>query len=572
MRICSNEFHLLLVSVLGAAGLISGCAVGPEYRAPDSKVGDRWHQAATEGLAEGKADVEQWWRVFEDPELSSLIERAAAGNMDVRLAVLRIREARALRGVAAGELLPSLGGDASYRRSKSSENGPTAVPQSPGRAETFGNTVARGVAGSAIGTGLATAVPSATGLTNSLATGLVGLVPTPSKHPETDELNLLASGFDASWEIDVFGGIRRNVQAADATLQASIEDYRDTLVTLLAEVAATYIEARTLQSQIEVTKQNIAVQKEAVSLTRARLTLELATELDVELAETNLATTESQLPQIESALAISIYRLSVLIGRQPADLCAELSATGPIPKPPSGVLVGVPADILRQRPDIRSAERRLAAQTAKIGVAAAALYPQFTLSGSFGFESMDATHALDARSISYGFGPSVRWNIFDGLRNLNRIAAQQAVAHQAYVVYQRTLLMALQEVENSMVTFKREQVREQALRRAVEAARRSVKLAETLYRNGLTDFQNVLEAERSLAGLENTLAQSRGQIAVNLVSLYKAFGGGWSPEAMPQQEYLEDKSDALHHPADFFFSGGTRPLTWDAPENSGETR
>jgi len=560
---CGRTTWRFTVAALLLGSTLSGCAVGPHYRPPTPELPDRWHEPAAEGLAAGDASLQAWWQVFEDETLSSLIKRAAEGNLDLRMAVLRIREARALRGVAAGELLPSLGGQGSYQRSKSSANGPLAFPQGPGKGEMFGNTMARGITGNSLGNVLAAIAPDTPGVTNSVANGLIGMLPSPPGTAETDETNLLATGFDASWEIDVFGGIRRKVESADAALEVSVEDYRGMLVTLLAEVATTYIEIRTLQSEIESTRQNIALQKETLSLTQARLAVELATELDVQQAETNLATTESQLPQLESALSISMYRLSVLIGQEPHALCDELEAKVPIPVPPTEVLVGVPTDILRRRPDIRSAERRLAAQTARIGVAVSALYPQFTLSGTFGFESTDFNHALDARSISYGFGPSVRWNIFDGLRNLNRIAAQEAATHQSYVLYQRTLLMALQEVENSLVAYKREQARRDALVRAAEAAQRSVKLAETLYRNGLVDFQNVLDAQRSLVHLQNALAHSRGQVAINLVSLYKALGGGWSPEVNPQHEYLEGIPDVLHDPTGFFLSGGKSPLPWD---------
>ncbi|NLX13193.1 MAG: efflux transporter outer membrane subunit [Phycisphaerales bacterium] len=554
--------HITAVLVFPGC-MLAGCAVGPDYRAPQPELPEVWHQAATDGLTQGNTDVQEWWQVFEDPRLSELIERAAEGNLDLRLAVLRIREARALRGVAAGELLPTLGGQGSYQRYKRSANSQFAFPRAGSKGETFANTVTRGIATNALGTGLGTIAPGIPGVTNSVAGALVGLLPTPSAAPETDEINLHAAGFDASWEIDVFGGIRRGVQSADAALEATVEDYRGTLVTLLAEVATTYVEIRTLQSQIEATSKNITLQQETLDLTQARLDLDLATELDVQQAETNLATTQAQLPQLESALAISIYRLSVLIGREPSALWDELAVTAPIPQTPAEVFVGVPTDLLRQRPDIRSAERHLAAQTARIGVAAAELYPRFTLSGTFGFEALNFKHAIDRGSITYGFGPSVRWNIFDGLRNLNRIAAQEAATHQSYVVYQRTLLTALQEVESSLVAYKREQVRRDALDRAVKAADRSVQLAETLYRNGFVDFQNVLDAQRSLANLENTLAQSRGLVTINLVSLYKALGGGWSPEVAPQQQYLEQRHDVLHRPVGFFLSGGKSSLPWD---------
>lgn len=558
--------------VLFLGSTLSGCAVGPRYRPPTPELPDRWHQAATEGLAAGNASVETWWQVFEDETLSSLIKRAAEENLDLRMAVLRIREARALRGVAAGELLPSLGGSGSYQRSKTSANSAMAGPApGPGKGAQFADSVARGIAGSALGQGLSPAAPNMPGVTNSIASGLIGLIPGRTGLPETDEMDLHAVGFDASWEIYVFGGIQRTIEAADAYLAATVEDYRSVLVSLFAEVATTYIDIRTLQNQIEATARNIELQKEALTLTQARFDLGLAPELNVRQAEVNLATTESQLPLLEAGLAIAIYRMGVLVGLEPSALYDELSVKGPIPQAPLETLIGVPADILRRRPDIRAAERRLAVETAKIGAATADLYPRFTLSGTFGFEATDFNHLLDARSISYGFGPAVRWNIFDGLRNLNRIAAQEAATHQAYVLYEHTLLLALQEVESSMVAYKREQTRRDALLRATEAGQRSVQLAETLYRDGLTDFQNVLDAQRSLVNLENSLAQSRGQVVVKLVALYKALGGGWSPGTIAQAEYLEDRSGVLAKPVDFFLSGGRETLPWDsAPdENDG---
>jgi NodT family efflux transporter outer membrane factor (OMF) lipoprotein len=294
--------------------------------------------------------------------------------------------------------------------------------------------------------------------------------------------------------------------------------------------------------------------------------------LDVRQAETNLATTESELPLFEAGLSVAIYRLSVLLGREPAALYDELSVVREIPKPPAETLVGVPIDLLRRRPDLRAAERRLAAQTAQIGVATADLYPRFSLSGTFGFEATDINHLLDSRSFTYGFGPALRSNIFDGLRNLNRIAVRQAAAHQAYVSYEQTLLLALQDVETALVAYTREQARYAALVRAAEAGRRSAQLAETRYQDGLTDFQNVLIAQRALVNLETGLAQSRGQVSVNLVALYKALGGGWSPDVVPQEQYLDDPSGVLANPMDFFLSGGKGTLPWEArPDEQAET-
>jgi len=555
------------------SGILTGCSVGPNYTAPTPELPEAWHQAMADGLARGDADVREWWQVFEDDTLSDLIRRAAEGNLDLRIAVLRIREARALRGIAAGELLPSLADQGAFHRSRSSANGPMGGGvQAPGKGEQFANTVARGIAGNALSQGLGTAFPGAPAVTNSLASGLMGMLPNQTKLGDTEAMDLYATGFDASWEIDVFGGIRRNVESADAVLAAAVEDYRSVLVSLLAEVAATYIDVRALQSQIEATQRNIRLQKETVSLTQVKFDSELVSELDVRQAETNLATTESELPLLEAGLSVAIYRLSVLLGREPAALHEELSAVRDIPKPPAETLIGVPVDLVRRRPDIRAAERRLAAHTAQIGVATADLYPRFSLSGTFGFEATDINHILDSRSVTYGFGPALRWNIFDGLRNINRIAAQQAATHQAYVSYEKTLLLALHDVETALVAYTREQARHAALVRAAEAGRRSAQLAETRYQDGLTDFQNVLIAQRALVNLETALAQSRGQVSVNLVALYKALGGGWSPDVVPQEDYLEDPAGVLESPLDFFLSGGEGTLPWETrPDEEPET-
>ncbi len=567
-----RQWFAFAFAVLILVCMSPGCTVGPRYRPPDAKLPESWREASEKGLVAGEADVQEWWKSFHDETLSGLIDRAAQGNLDLRIAVLRIREARALRGVAVGELLPSLGGSTSLDRSKASANGPMAGMSIPSPGEKFGSTVAGGIASSAIAQGLGTVLPNATGITTPLATGLAGLIPSRSGLPETDDSDLFTTGFDASWEIDVFGGKRRNIQAADAALSATVEDYRAVLVSLLAEVATTYVDLRALQSQIRATKQNIELQKQTLLLTQSRFDAQLTSELDVHQAQTILATTESELPVLETGLALAIHRLSVLLGREPTALFDELSVEGPIPNVATETCVGIPADLIRRRPDIRAAERRLAAETARIGVAAAELYPRFTLSGTFGFQATGFDHALDGRSVTYGFGPAVRWNIFDGLRNLNRIAAQEAVAHQAYVAYEQALLLALENVESSMVAYKREQDRYDALVRAVDAARRSVQLAQVRYDDGLTDFQSVLDAQRSLVALENALAQSRGQVAVNLVALYKALGGGWRPDRMPQVLFLNLPSDVLAHPLDYFLSGGKTALPWAAePDQHDQT-
>ncbi|MCB9850254.1 MAG: efflux transporter outer membrane subunit [Phycisphaerales bacterium] len=559
---------MLAVLSLGA----SGCVVGPDYHSPDMAVPGQWHQSATEGLANGPASVEAWWQVFNDDTLSSLIKRAADNNLDVRMAILRVRAARSLRNVAVGELFPSLTGNSSYQRTKLSANslfgGFTGAGGGLGPGKQFSNSVARGIAGSILSNQVATAAPGLGAASNAIGSSLIGLVPQPHRLGETDDYNLFANGFDANWELDVFGGLRRGVESADASLQARVEDYRTILVSLLAEVAATYVDVRSLQARVAATVRNIDLQEKTTSLTQSRFRHGLTTELDVHQADTNLATTQAELPVLQTALALSIYRLGVLIGREPSAVWDELSLEKPIPTAPAEVLVGTPVEILRRRPDIRSAERRLAAETAQIGVAASDLYPRFSLAGNFSFDAVEFEHALDSRSIAYGIGPAVRWNLFDGLRNLNRITAQEANAHQAFVGYEQTVLGALEEVEGAIVAYKREQERCDALSRAVDAAQRATKLAEHRYRDGLTDFQRVVDAQRTLVASEDALAQSRGQVVYNLVALYKALGGGWSADVVPQSEYLDAPSEATEHPVRYFFSGGKSDPDWVRDQKS----
>ena len=560
---------MLVLPVSGC--LLVGCAVGPDYRSPEMHTPEAWDQGAEFNSSDG--DIQQWWHVFNDDTLTSLIARAAQGNLDLRMAVLRIRQARAIRGVAAGELLPSLSGRSSYERGKASANGQFgATPAAPGAGRQFAETVTRGAATSAIAQGITSAAPGASALASPLASGITGLVPQRTGLSDTPETDLFSSGFDASWELDIFGGIRRNIEAAHDDVDVAVEDYHAVLVSLFGEVATTYIDLRTLQAEIATTKRNIELQRETLALTQSQLRYKLGSELEVQQAATNLSTTESQLPLLEADFATAIYRLSVLIGREPTALKNELIAMQVIPQTPGEVFVGVPADVLRRRPDIRASERRLAAETARIGVATADLYPRFTLSGTFGFEASSFDHVVDSRSVAYGLGPSVRWNIFDGLRNLNRIAAQEDTAHQAYVAYEQAVLIALQDVESSMVYYKQEQARREALKQATDNARRTVDLAQTRYEDGLTDFQDVVDAERTLVDLETALVRSEGQVAVNLVSLYKALGGGWKPGVTTQNALLNQPSPALDKPLKYFLSGGSNDLPWETAPKTDAAR
>ncbi len=488
-----GKSHLRFVGTgFAALLLLQGCSVfkvGPDYESPETAMPDQWHQRATAGLVDGEADIQNWWEVFNDPILTDLIEQATVGNKDLEVAFSRVQEARANRGFATGEFYPQVDGAGAAERTRQSEG----IVRNPGA---------------------------------------------PQKRVD----NFYSLGLDASWEIDVFGRIGRSVESADAGLQASIEDYRDVLVSLYSEVALSYIDVRAFQARIQFSKDNIATQAGTVTLTQDRLAAEIAPELDVRQAELNLARTEAELPRLEQAKVQAINRLGVLLGQPPAMLHPILEVDGPIPRPPQRIAAGLPSELLRQRPDIRAAERQLAAQTAQIGVATADLYPRFSLSGTFAFETAGSAIFGDGNH-AWSFGPAFRWNIFNGGRVRNNILAQDARANQLLSDYENTVLEALEDVENSLVAFEQERIRRDALERSVIAAEESVRLVKELYIAGLTDFQNVLDMERSLAEQQDDLAESAGLVSQNLVALYRSLGGGWEPDPEPLQEEIRDQEE-----------------------------
>lgn len=466
----------LLTHVAGILGLLllAGCmAVGPDYSPPESRMPDGWQEGHAPSMIPGQAVTLGWWSEFDDPQLDAFIERARRHNLDIRQAVARIREARATLGVARGSWWPEANAEGSAVRQRSSENG---LYSSGGTTET-----------------------------------------------------LYAAGLDASWEIDLFGRIRRSVEAAQADYQASEEDRRDVLISVFAEVARTYLDTRTYQARLAAAEGNIDSQRQVLKLTRSRFRNGLATGLDVAQAEQVLAASEAEVPPLRAGLTRSINTLAVLLGQTPGSLSDQLSAAAPIPVPPPQVAIGVPADLLRQRPDIRRAERQLAAQTARIGVAKADLYPRLSLSGTFAFEAIDAGDLLQGGSRAFGFGPTLRWLLFDGGRVRAQVAAEDARTEQALLTYEQSVLNALNEVENALSQYLNQRNRLDALDRSVQAAQRSLKLATRLYRDGLVDFQNVLDAQRELFNNENQLAVARGNTSIFLVQLYKALGGGWDP-------------------------------------------
>lgn len=467
-RQCLAAISLLL--------MLAGCfAVGPDYKSPAVAAPDVWSSDLRRGLNVEEPEAQtlaQWWATFGDADLTNLVERAVTGNVDAQRAQARIREARARRGVAEAGLSPSLDLGGSATASRNSEETGSALRR-----------------------------------------------------------ELYRTGFDASWEIDVFGGVRRSIEASQGDLEASVADYRDVLVSLVAEVALNYVEVRTFQTQLQVAEENLKAQAETLQLVEWRFAAGLVSSLDVEQAKANLENTRSQLPRLRSNIEAVKNRLAILLGIFPGMLEAQLAARKPIPEVPLEVAVGVPAEVLRRRPDVRRAERQLAAQTARIGVATADLYPKFSLPGSIGLEALSINHLLSAASRAWSLAGRFGWAVFKGGAIRQNIEVQNALQEQSLKQYETTILIALEDVENALAAFAEEQERRDALREATQAAQRAAELARDQYASGLIDFQVVLDAERSVLSFQDQLAQSQGQVSSNLISLYKALGGGWPPVA-----------------------------------------
>ncbi|HZI81094.1 MAG TPA: efflux transporter outer membrane subunit [Vicinamibacterales bacterium] len=463
----------VVVWVLLASMVAGGCGVRRPYVAPASSVPPSWNSRLGESAGGGEEALAAWWGAFGDPQLTSLVTRAVAGNLDVRTAVSRVREARASARAARGPLAPA--GDA------------------------LASTRASGTAGEA-GFG---------GTTRSYSLGL-----------------------DASWELDVFGGLRSGAEAAAATAEARAADARDVLVGLAAEVALDYIDVRSTQQRIAIARSNVALQEQTLDLTRLRQQAGLGTELEVQQALANVETTRGQIALLEGQAVRAVHALSVLLGQAPQALAAELAAPGPIPSAPLDLAVGVPADAIRRRPDVRSAERQLAAQASQVNVARADLYPTFRLAGSIGLESLSVAKLLLPGAGFWSASPSASTRLFNRRQLRENLAVQGERETQAAVAYESRVLGALQDVEDSLTSLAQEDVRRGHLAAASDAAQQTADLSLQLYTAGLRDFRDVLDAQRSLLTLQDSLASSMASVSTDLVRLYKALGGGWSAETL----------------------------------------
>ncbi|MBA3035318.1 MAG: efflux transporter outer membrane subunit [Desulfobacterium sp.] len=463
IKICGLVLLLCLI-------LVIGCAVGPNFKPIEATLPSTWAGPAPKSDTGTEKEIAGWWAAFNDPILVSLVKRATDSNLDVKQAEARIRQARAARGVSISGFGPVINAVSSYRRSHS--------PQSTAGSD---------------------------GITS----------------------NQYQAGFDAAWELDIFGGVRRSVEAADADLQAAVEGRRDVLVTLAAEVAVNYIDLRAYQQRLIIARNNLAAQNHTAELTHKRVSAGFASSLDAANADAQAATTAAQIPLLEASTEQAIYSLSLLIGREPAALLTELRDLSEIPAASPSVPVGVPSDLLRRRPDIRRAEAQIHAATARIGVATADLFPKFSISGSVGFQNDEFNSWMDRVNRFWSFGPSVSWQIFNTGKTISNIELQKALQEQSAITYKQTILTALQEVDNSLIASAKEEERKKAFSDAVTANKKAVDLAKQLYIHGQTDFLNVLLAQRSFYASEDALAQSTRTVSTNLVALYKALGGGW---------------------------------------------
>jgi NodT family efflux transporter outer membrane factor (OMF) lipoprotein len=341
----------------------------------------------------------------------------------------------------------------------------------------------------------------------------------------------LRAGLDAAWELDVFGGIRRDVEAADAQVQFAVEDWRNVLVTLVSEVALNYVDLRQFQRQMDIADRNLQAQLRTTDVVRRNAAVGRVSRLDLAQAEAQVASTRSVIPSLRTAERQALYNLGTLLGREPGALVEELSHGAPLPVVPAEVPVGLPSDLLLRRPDIRRAEAAAHAATARIGVATADLFPRFTLTAGLGLQGDRFSAMGDRRNYFWSYGPSVSWPLFDANRIRSNIRVQEASQEEALLAYRGTILLALQEVENALVAFDNEQDRRQFLERAVEENRRAVELSTELYQRGQVEFLDLLNAQRSLLASEDALVQSDSTVVTNLIALYKALGGGWETPA-----------------------------------------
>jgi NodT family efflux transporter outer membrane factor (OMF) lipoprotein len=502
----------LLTALLGATAL-SGCTVGPDFKQPDWASPSSWFAGPKEAVKRPPSipvaepiDVD-WWTLFHDPVLTGLERRVAAQNLDVKTANIRLTESRAQLGVARAALFPTLNGNVSYTRQQASNNGVFAV------------------------------APNAAGATG--ASGASGATTGGIQGKGIKPFDLYQGGFDASWEVDLWGGVARSVESATATSEAANEATRSVLLSSLAEVARDYIQLRGTQAQLAIANENVRTARQSLDLTQQRAAGGVTTDLDVANASAQLRSTLAQIPSLEQQEAQTINALSLLLGQPPNALRTELATAKPVPPVPPQVPVGLPSELARRRPDIREADAQLHAATADIGVAQANFYPSLNLTGSFGLQSLQFSKIFNLNSKQYAVGPGLTIPIFQGGELRSTLELRKAQQQEAAVNFQKTVLQAWHDVDNALTAYQAEQARRDELIQAAAQYQRALNLAQSRYREGVADFLTVLVAEASLLSAQQQLVDSTTTVSSNLVALYKALGGGWETD-MP----LETKAAA----------------------------
>lgn len=456
---------------LAIATSLSSCAIGPNYTKPETPVDEKF--STKESIYSSQPAIAQWWRNFKDPKLTSLIDRALSANHDLRIATANLEEARALRNAVRFDYIPTVNATGGYNNQRSSS------------IASFGG-------------------------------------------GRTSEV--YDAGFDATWELDLWGRVRRSNWAARADVASAEAARNGIMVSVAAEVAAAYMDLRGLQNQLAVAKRNADNQRETLKLTESLLQGGRGTELDTSRSRALLNSTLAAIPLLENGIHQDIHRISVLVGEQPAALKQELLQARPIPALPSLVSIGDPAQLLRRRPDILAVEKQLEATTHRVGVAAADLFPRVTFNGSVGLQSGSISGLGRSGADTYNFGPNLRWAAFDLGRVASQINAAKAREQRALAEYEKTVLGALEETENALVAFGRQRARRNFLRESAKASQQAADLAQERYQNGVADFLTVLDAQRELLNAQSQLAESETLTATSLVAIYKALGGGWETD------------------------------------------
>lgn len=477
LRIPRFTALLLLLPVLAG-----GCGVvGPDYTKPKVSVPSEWPDSELNNDAEAQdSSLAEWWKTLDDPILDRLVEQALSGNREIRIALTRIRQARAGLGVAAKALDPSVEGSAQYRRTQSGT--PNADDDDP------------------------------------------FLFTSGSDYYDV--------GFDAAWELDLFGKKYRNIEAAVADLQSDEEGLRNVLISLVSEVASNYVRLRTFQQQLEIVNRNLDLQEQVLSVLEDQAKVGLISRLQVQQSKYNIENTRSRIPGYRISIEETLNTLAILLGRTPGDMHQELGDPTPIPVPEVELAIGIPADILRRRPDIRRAERELAAQTARIGAATADLYPSFRLGGSLGMSAASLNSFFSDNSPGLSIIPFISVPVFNRDRIRDQIEIQNAIQERYLIEYESTVQDAVKEVRDALIAYGEEQKRNIILERGAKEARSALDIADEQYRAGLVSFINVLDAQRALLTFEESQVNSQGSVTQDLIRLYKALGGGWDTKRM----------------------------------------